>query len=118
PGGQCPNCGDFMPENLVHCQSCRALLNDDLNEDSIEIPQFVPLRELPTIVRTDPRGYFVDCPDCHKELHINVKYLGAHVVCKFCDHPFKFNLDDENIVSNAFYANCPHCEKRIRASHK
>ena len=36
-GGPCHQCGDDMPANLVHCQTCRALLNSELTEDSVEI---------------------------------------------------------------------------------
>ena len=34
PGGPCPNCGEDMPPNMVHCRECRTLLNPELERDS------------------------------------------------------------------------------------
>ena len=51
-----------MPANLVHCQTCRAILNEDLESDSIEIPRYIPLQEIATMIEVDPLGYYVGCP--------------------------------------------------------
>ena len=56
PGGPCPECGEVMPENLVHCQNCRALMNPDLKTDSVEIPEFIPLQEIGSMVEVKPKG--------------------------------------------------------------
>ena len=52
PGGPCPSCGEEMPERLIHCRTCRTLLNTDLDPDSVEIPAFVPLQEIETVAGT------------------------------------------------------------------
>ncbi len=46
PGGPCPDCGDYMPPNLITCQTCRAMLNTDLQPVLVDVPKFIPLREL------------------------------------------------------------------------
>jgi len=76
PGGPCPVCGDVMPERLIHCRNCRAMLNSDLESDTIEIPAFIPLQEIASHVELDVRGYFVPCSSCERELRINAKYAG------------------------------------------
>ena len=114
-GGPCPQCGDDMPANLVHCQTCRALLNSELTEDSVEIPKFVPLREVKPTQVVPARGHYVPCPGCEEELRINRKYRGAAVSCRFCSHSFSY---DESTEVTALYADCPHCEEELRASSK
>ena len=114
-GGPCPQCGDDMPANLVHCVSCRALLNSELTEDSVEIPKFVPLREIDPARFVTARGHFVVCPGCDNELRINVKYKGATVACRFCHHKFEY---DRDVHITALYADCPHCQRELRASVK
>ncbi|MCA9041324.1 MAG: zinc ribbon domain-containing protein [Planctomycetaceae bacterium] len=118
PGGPCPNCGEDMPENLIHCQTCRALLNAELQFDSVEVPEFIPLAELESMVDASLEGYFVVCPECQQELRINRKYLGKKVQCKLCESPFVLKLDNGKVQSKAFFAKCPNCKNELRASHK
>lgn len=115
PGGPCPDCGEDMPANLVHCITCRSLLNSELSEDSIEIPAFIPLPEIQEMKYAKARGHYVRCGGCHEELRINAKYVGATVQCRHCDFTFAYNDDVERI---AMYTNCPHCSEEIRASTK
>ena len=114
-GGPCHQCGDDMPANLVHCQSCRALLNCELTEDSVEIPTFVPLKEITPTQVVAPKGHYVQCLGCQEELRINAKYKNAGVACRFCDHTFTY---DSSTTVAAIYADCPHCKKELRASSK
>lgn len=118
PGGPCPQCGEDMPANLVHCQTCRALLNDDLEHDTVEIPAFHPLKELAVCCDAFPVGYFFQCPDCRKELRVHKKYLGKQVSCKFCQAPFALKIDASKAISQGFYTSCPHCRKELRIAHK
>ena len=118
PGGPCPSCGEEMPAKLVHCQICRALLDPELEHDSVEIPTFVPLREISAMIEVELRGYYIGCPVCQKELRINKKYLGSQVQCKHCGGKFKLDLKNPLIPTVAFYANCPHCEQELRAAPK
>ena len=71
PGGPCPDCGQDMPANLVHCQFCRALLNPDLYRSDVEIPEFFELKEVSHMIDVPLKGYFVLCPHCEEELKIN-----------------------------------------------
>ena len=116
PGGPCPGCGDDMPPALVHCQSCRALLNQDLKTDSVVIPEFMPLEEISTMIEVEPRGHYVVCPKCSEELRINAKYVGKQVACKHCESQFVHNNPSSKL--KAFYGKCPHCSEEIRASMK
>ncbi len=118
PGGPCPICSDDMPPNVIHCQTCRALLNEDLSADSVEIPQFQPLQEIAVIVEVEPRGFHICCPKCNQELRINRKYHGQQVSCKYCEKPFLFDLNKDSIRANAFYSTCPHCSGELRAATK
>ncbi|MFK7821125.1 MAG: hypothetical protein AB8G99_20585 [Planctomycetaceae bacterium] len=115
PGGPCPQCGDDMPENLIHCQSCRTLLNSELKADSVEIPAFIPLQEIEAMVDLAPNGNYVLCGSCNKELRVHNKYIGQRVQCKFCTSPFVY---DEAIEVTAMYGKCPHCTEEIRAALK
>lgn len=112
-GGACPKCGDDMPANVVHCISCRALLNSELTEDSVEIPAFVPLPEIREMKTAKARGHYIRCGGCQEELRINAKYLGANVQCRHCDFSFAYSPTVQKI---AMYTNCPHCSEEIRAS--
>ncbi|MEQ9408805.1 MAG: hypothetical protein RIK87_13805 [Fuerstiella sp.] len=114
-GGLCPTCGEDMPANVVHCIKCRTLLNSELSEDSIEIPEFVPLPEIQDMKKAIARGHYVRCGGCSEELRINAKYFGATVQCRHCNFTFAYGPQVERI---ALYTNCPHCEQEIRASMK
>lgn len=118
PGGPCPNCGEDMPENLIRCITCRTVLNSDLEPDSVEVPSFFELQELACMIELNPRGYFIQCPDCSRELRINGKYFGQTVSCKHCDGRFLFSPNSEKIRFDAFYADCPHCKKELRMSSR
>ena len=118
PRGPCPECGDHMPENLIHCQTCRALLNSDLQPDIVEIPAFVPLPEVANMVEVEPTGFYLGCPNCQQELRINKKYDGEQVQCKFCGGQFPFDTSGSQARLIAFYADCPHCEEELRAAVK
>ena len=112
-GGPCPKCGDDMPANVVHCMTCRAMLNSELRDDSVEIPQFVPLPEIHEMKVAKARGHYVRCGGCSEELRINSKYVDAKVQCRHCEHAFQYDGSVERV---AMYANCPHCSEEIRAS--
>ena len=118
PGGPCPQCGEDMPEKLIHCQVCRALLNMELDADSVEIPAFVPLQEIESMMEVTAQGHYVQCPGCDKELRINSKYQNQDVLCKFCQSPFKYSPATTTTRIVAMYSACPHCEKEIRAALK
>jgi hypothetical protein len=107
-----------MPVNLIHCQSCRTLLNQDLEPDSVEIPAFIPLQEIATMVEVTPVGYYVGCPHCEQELRIAGKYVGERVQCKFCGGQFVLDLADRKVNTLAFYTKCPHCSEELRAAQK
>lgn len=115
-GGACPECGEDMPPALIHCQSCRALLNTDLDPDSVVIPAFVPLEEVSSMIEVEPKGHYVVCPQCSDELRINRKYAGKRVQCKSCSSQFEHAVPSNRL--RAFYSDCPHCSKEIRASMK
>jgi len=115
PGGPCPKCGEDMPANLVHCMTCRAMLNSELKDDTIEIPKFVPLPEIKIMKTAKARGHYIRCSGCSEELRVNSKYVGERVSCRHCNHAFVY---DESIERVAMYSNCPHCSQEIRASMK
>lgn len=114
-GGPCPTCGDDMPANLVHCQSCRTLLNSELTEDSVEIPKFIPLKEIDPKQFVLARGHYVKCPGCEDELRIHSKYRNRKVACRHCQQSFVY---DRSVIVTALYSNCPHCDKELRAATK
>ncbi len=118
PGGECPNCGEYMPVNLIHCQSCRTLLNEELERDSVEIPEFIPLQEIENMIEVELAGYYVGCPECKRELRVNSKYVDQNVECRFCKSKFTLNISSPKINTRAFYATCPHCNDELRASPK
>lgn len=118
PGGPCPECGEEMPENLIHCRTCRALLNTDLEQDSVEIPVFAPLPELDSFVEIRPTGYYIACPICQRELRINAKYLGARCTCNSCNGAFALDLNDPQIKILGYYGDCPYCSERVRMAKK
>lgn len=111
-------CGEDTPARVIHCRSCRSLLNSDLEEDSVEIPEFIPMQELDCRVEMPPRGMFLLCPHCHLELRINTKYVGDTVGCKHCEGSFQMDHDDPQLVVKAYYGNCPHCTKELRIGKK
>ena len=118
PGGPCPDCGQDMPANLVHCQYCRALLNPDLYRSDVEIPEFFELKEISNVGEAKVAGFHILCPHCEDELRISRKYLGKVVACKFCQGQFKLDVTDPRIRTRAFYSDCPHCTKEIRLAPK
>jgi len=118
PGGACPGCGEDMPENLIRCISCRTLLNLDLEPDSIEVPSFFELQELACMIELPPRGFFILCPDCQRELRINSKYIGQSVSCKHCDGRLKFDPESGKQTVVAAYLDCPHCKKELRVGSR
>ena len=105
-----------MPEKLIHCQVCRALLNTELNDDSVEIPEFIPLQEIESMAEVTAAGHYIECGQCKKELRINKKYVGRNVQCKFCGGTFAYEPSSTTIV--AVYSKCPHCSEEIRAALK
>lgn len=118
PGGPCPNCGEYMPPKMIHCMSCRVLLNEDLDPDSVEVPQFEPLQEIDAMIDVQPAGFFVGCPHCQRELRIAGKYRGEKVQCRFCDGRFTLDFSTPDVTLIAIYAQCPHCEQELRAREK
>ena len=107
-----------MPENLVHCRTCRTLLNTDLESDSVEIPQFIPLQEIASMVEVELSGYYVACPHCKRELRVSSKYIDEKVQCKFCDSQFAMDFANPALKMLAFYSTCPHCKEELRAAPK
>lgn len=118
PGGPCPQCGEGMPARLVHCRNCRALLNDDLEDDSVEIPAFQPFGELDARSELFARGWYIHCPHCADELRINKKYQGQTVSCKHCEHPFELQIPSPELTLKAYYADCPFCQRELRIGAK
>lgn len=118
PGGACPQCGEEMPANLVHCRNCRVLLNTDLESDSVEIPQFIPLKELDSYVELQPEGYYVSCPLCDRELRVHKKFLGKHVACNICAGAYTLDFSNPRVEKIGLYADCPHCKQRLRMATK
>ena len=116
PGGPCPECGEEMPPALVRCRNCRTLLNPDLEVDSVELPEFVPLPEIAAMIEVEPQGFFVACPNCREELRIGRKYGGKRVQCKFCSAPFIFNTSSGVPEVTGFFSQCPHCQQELRGS--
>jgi DNA-directed RNA polymerase subunit RPC12/RpoP len=90
-------------------------LNDELTEDSVEIPTFNPLPEIDVIAAASPKGHYVLCPGCQEELRIHRKYKGMKVQCKHCNHLFNYSAA---IETKAFYTPCPHCSEELRAAPK
>lgn len=107
-----------MPENLVHCQTCRALLNEELSTDTVEIPEFVPLEELDAMVEVKAKGYYLQCPHCTQELRVNSKYVGVRVGCKICGATYTVKLNSPDLHVKAFYADCPECQEELRVAQK
>ena len=98
--------------------TCGALLNTDLQPKAIELPEFVPLEEVISVIEVKPIGEYVGCPHCSRELRIHSKYVGERVQCKFCRKPFAFKPETPGLTQVAFYTDCPHCKKEIRAATK
>jgi len=120
PGGPCPECGEVMPERIIHCRNCRTLLNTDLDPDSVEVPEFVPLQEIENIVELPVRGYYVLCPHCTRELRVNRKFVGKQVSCRQCTGDFMLDFGDVStkVEKVGIYVYCPHCNERLRMSGK
>ncbi|MFN5298655.1 MAG: zinc-ribbon domain-containing protein [Planctomycetaceae bacterium] len=95
------------------------MLNTDLESDSIEIPEFVPLQEISAEVRIPVRGYFLDCPSCERELRINARFDGKKVSCKHCAKGFRFQATPDGQAGQlSVYVYCPHCRERLRMASK
>lgn len=119
PGGPCPACGEEMPPRVIHCRNCRRLLNEDLDEDTIVEPAFMPLRELAASHLVEPRGTYEECAACGRELRINRKYAGRVVRCKHCSAGFTLARDiGPQPGRRAYYADCPHCRRELRVATK
>ncbi|MBB02904.1 MAG: hypothetical protein ACE37I_02075 [Rubinisphaera brasiliensis] len=137
PGGECPDCGDYMPPNLITCQTCRALLNSDLQLGQVDIPEYVPLKEIApeeretnrsSIISESPmatavqvplvpvKGIFVGCPGCQEELKIPEQYAYSRVQCNHCQQLFAMDKSMRQQPSVSCYVDCPHCQRRLRAS--
>jgi len=140
PGGNCPDCGDFMPPNLITCQTCRAMLNPALKVSVVDVPDFVPLQELEPdalkesdtaivfpsspekvglqVLLVEPRGVYYKCPGCDHELKIPRQFMGSRVQCNHCSQGFELDLNNGSDRVAATYVDCPYCQQRIRASLK
>lgn len=118
PGGPCPDCGQDMPKNLVHCQYCRCLLNQSFVEREVIIPEYFDLQEISNVIEAPVAGYHVQCPHCEEELRINKKYAGMPVACKHCSGQFHLDITSSRIRTKAFYVDCPHCDKELRVAPK
>lgn len=118
PGGPCPQCGEDMPPKMIHCRTCRQLLNLDLEKESVEVPTFFPLQEVDSLVEITIAGLFVECSNCHQELKIHRKYLGQRVQCKFCSADFRLDPNSPDILEADSYSQCPHCEESLRFARK
>lgn len=119
PGGPCPRCGEEMPPLVVHCRSCRQLLNDDLEEDTVVEPAFVPLKEIVVAASVEPDGVFDECPACGRELRVNRKYAGEVVRCKHCRAGFTLSRRLAPVAGRrGYYADCPHCRRELRVGVK
>jgi hypothetical protein len=118
PGGSCPDCGEDVPARVVRCRNCGALLNPELAPKEIEPPEFVLLPEVVVVMDISPRGFYVGCPSCERELRIAAKYVGQKVACRFCEAPFVFDLRNPSVRQVAVFADCPRCQKELRAAVK
>jgi hypothetical protein len=107
-----------MPAKMVRCRKCRTLLNTDLDPDSVEIPQFVPLQELDSYQVIQPIGCYLLCPHCDTELRVGVKYIGQGVACNHCKGVFKIDPASDVSGPRGFYCDCPQCKQRLRLSKK
>jgi len=107
-----------MPLNMIHCRSCRTLLNPELERDSVEVPVFIPLPEIGAMIELVPTGIFTSCPKCSQELKINRKYLGQRVQCKFCDAPLQLDPTSPNVIEADVYSKCAHCQQDLRFAKK
>lgn len=138
PGGNCPDCGDFMPPNLITCQTCRAMLNSSLQVNPVDVPAFIPLKEIETpdieesdtelitsggtetdlskeVLLIESRGAYYNCPNCAEQLKIPKQYFGQPVQCNKCSSNFQMDFNAASEQKTYIYVDCPHCEKRIRS---
>ncbi len=123
-GGECPECGTYMPANLIHCQSCRARLNLDLAEIHVEIPDFVPLPELN--MGSEPRGEFSpteeDSPPALRSPAIGGREA-ARALPSTTDGPGD-DADQGDMHSALIvpvlgvFVPCPHCAAELKVSRE
>lgn len=118
PGGPCPECGDTMPPRVLRCRTCGAILNPEIQVRPLLPPEPVVLPEAPSVLPVTPRGSYVGCPNCERELRIANHYEGRQVQCKFCSAPFLYQRDNAAIRRIGRYLECPHCHKELRVAEK
>ncbi|MEZ6056039.1 MAG: hypothetical protein R3C01_04975 [Planctomycetaceae bacterium] len=112
------------------------MLNSDLDIPMVAAPELISLPEVvdlrdnspsdsakaaqssPTIKEVTPRGLYIGCPNCEKELRVSRKFLGQLVQCNFCSAPFDFSLTNPAVQRYAVYGNCIHCQQEIRVAEK
>src|SRR5882724_6347998 len=88
PGGPCPECGEVMPERIIHCRNCRKLrVNKKFIGKRVTCKQcsgdFV-LDFTDSKRKIEKNGIYVYCPHCSDRLRMSTKYLGVKVACKSC----------------------------------
>lgn len=118
PGGPCPDCGDEMPPKILRCRTCGATLNPSVEFPPLEAPAPVVLPELKLSLEAAPRGAFIGCPNCEKELRIANHYEGCQVQCKHCTAPFLYQRSNAAIRRIGRYLDCPHCQRELRLAEK
>lgn len=117
PGGPCPKCGVDVPAMMVRCRDCRVMLNTDLEEDTVEVPTFEPLKELDEYADAPCRGLYIECGGCRKELRINRKYLGTSARCKLCNSSLDLTKDEPDGMIGG-YLDCPLCDQELKVASK
>lgn len=103
---------------MIHCRECRQLLNPEMTKSSVEIPTFVPLKEIDSHAELSPAGLYCTCPSCRQELKIARKYVGQQVQCKFCKVGFRLDPLSPLVRQADLYALCPHCRQQLRFDPK
>lgn len=112
PGGPCPNCGEHVLEKVIHCVSCRTLLNPDLDSPDVDLPVFEPLKELKSPIEFSPTSYTFACPHCARKLHALASNRGRRGTCKSCNGRIEVELSKVEVSS--FNGICPHCDVSLQ----